>query len=146
MPRYVINPKSQAVIHLAATEAGLAAGTDGSFQITSFMISHSPNSITVPATFGAPASEDLAMSSYSLELEYLQDWGVNASSFAKYLFDFEGATHWFSIEPTGGVDTVMGMKGTCVIPGSDYGGAADETWIATVSCPCPVKPTLVPDV
>jgi len=146
MPRYVINPKSSATIMFAATEAGLTAGTNGTFQITSFTVAHSANSITVPATFGAPASEDLAMSSYSLELEYLQDYGINAASFSAYLWNQEGETVWFSIEPSGDIDAVAGLKGQCVIPGSDYGGAADEPWIATVSCPCPTKPTLVPDV
>jgi len=145
MPRYVINPKSQATIHFADTEAGLAAGQDATFQVIDFKIVHSPQTITVPATYGAGASDDLASTKYALDLEYLQDWGLNATSFAQYLWDNEALTKWFSIEPHGDVDTVAGMKGQCVIPGTDYGGKADETWIATVSCPCVEKPVVVAD-
>lgn len=145
MPRYVINPHSSATIHFADSEAGLGAGQDATFQITSFVVSHSPQSITVPATYGAGASDSLASTKYALDIEYLQDWGVNATSFAEYLWDNEAATKWFSIEPTGDVDTVTGMVGQVIIPGTDYGGKADETWIAQVSCPCVEKPELVAD-
>lgn len=145
MPRYVINPKSQATIHFAATEAGLGAGTDGSFQITDFKIKHKPQRVSVPATFGASAIEDVGMALYDLDIEFLQDWGVNASSFAKYLYDNEGSTVWFQIQPTGTADTVDDMKGQATIPGVDYGGKAAEPWLCTVSMPCLAKPTRVAD-
>ena len=145
MPRYVINPKSSATISFAATEAelGTITGTDATFQVTSFKITHSPQTVTVPATYGAGASDDMGMAKYTLDLEYLQDWGLNAASFAAYLWEHEGETVFFEIEPIGDVAAVDGMTGRCVLPGADYGGPADETWIATVSCPCVEKPTLV---
>ena len=146
MPRYIINPKSSATIKFADSEAELTGGTDATFQVTSFIVKHSAQTVTVPATYGAGASDDQGLAKYSLDLEYLQDWGINATSFAAYLWNKEGQTVWFSIEPIGDVDLVTGLKGQCVLPGADYGGRADETWVASVSCPCVEKPTLVPDV
>ena len=142
MPKYVINPKSSANISFAATELELGTPTanDATFQVTSFVITHSPQTVSVPATYGAGASDDMGLAKYSLDLEYLQDWGLNATSFAAYLWDHEGETVWFQISPTGDLAAVDGMAGQCVLPGADYGGKADETWIATVSCPCVEKP------
>jgi hypothetical protein len=141
MPRKAINPKSLGSLRLAATQAGLAAGNAINDQVTAFKVVPVANKSTIPATFGAPASESAGASSWTIEIAYLQDWG-KANSMSEYLLDNDAELLWFRFDPSG--STEPGFEGQVYVTAGAYGGPADQNWEDTQTWACPVTPTLIP--
>lgn len=139
--RKVINPQATAgTLKFAATEGGLAAGTDASGQVTNFEVIPAPNLISAPATLGNRASRSAGLSDYAIKVDFLQDWG-QAGSISKYMYDNEGETVWFEYNPAGATED--SFKGQCDVVGAKYGGPSDGNWTDSVTMPCPSKPTRV---
>jgi hypothetical protein len=141
MARKVINPKSVGSLKLATTEAGLNSGFVLNEQVTSFKVVPSANRSTIPATFGAPAAESFAASSWAVEISYLQDWGKSLSM-SEYLHGADGDLLYFRFDPAGTAEP--GFQGLCYVMAGAYGGPADQNWEDTASWPCPEQPQILP--
>jgi hypothetical protein len=142
MSKKTINPKSTGALRVATTQAGLTTGdaqdTAITEQVTSFRVVPRANLVDSPATFGAPAGQTAAASSWQVEVSYLQDWG-KTSGMSKFLYDNDGVEMWFRFDPAG--TTEDGFEGKCYIVAGAYGGGADQNWIDSLVWPCPDKPT-----
>lgn len=143
MARVVINPKSTGTIRFAATEVALSSAPTFEDQIFNFRVVARQNLADVPATFSAAAGQSAAASSWSIEFEYLQDWG-STNSLSKYLYDNDGVLVWFEHNPAGSTTgTPDTFRGQCYVVAGAHGGAADENWQDSLTMPCPSKPTRV---
>jgi hypothetical protein len=114
--------------------------TDYSCQITEARITASANTISVPATFCAPASDTAGQSSYALELNGLQDWG-SADSLSEYLFANDSKQICFALYIDGSKDPRASGKVTAIA--GDFGGPAGTDPL-TFSSTLPIlgKPTI----
>jgi hypothetical protein len=106
--------------------------TDYSCQVTSATITASANSTDVPATFCEPASSINVPSSFSLDIEGLQDWGA-AESLSEYTFIHDAEQVAFAVYLDGATDP--SATGTCSLAAGDYGGTAGEPLTFTQSFP-----------
>jgi hypothetical protein len=75
---------------------------------------------------------------WTLELTYAQDW-ADETSLGAYLFDNEGSTVTFTLEPNAGG---AGFSGSVIITPGAAGGAVDGYATATVSLGVVGKPAL----
>lgn len=114
-------------------------GTDYSCQVTEARVTASPNTTDVPATFCEPASTINVPSSFTLELNGLQDWG-EADSFSEYLFVHDAEQVMFQLFLDGVVEP--SATGTVSIAAGDFGGVAGEPLTFTASLPILGKPTI----
>jgi hypothetical protein len=132
-----------ASVQFADTQGGLAAAPDFTCQVVSAAVNANANLQTVPATFCAPESQAPAATSWSLDMNLLQDWGAiaTAGSVSEYLFDNDAKRKWFLIQPYD--PSVMGMQGECWLVASSYLGDAGTPLQASISCPLIGKPTKV---
>lgn len=139
--RQIINPNNVGSIKFATAEAGLDAGIEQGFQITSFKVTSKPNMNSSPGTYGAPPVDVPGKTSFNLVISYLQDWGLDANAFTEYLMTNDGNEVWFRIDPA---DTgVKGMSGKCYIVAGGYGGGAGENWVETITLPCSTTPQVL---
>src|SRR5262245_64455769 len=106
--------------------------TDYSCQVTEARITASANSQDVPATFCEPASSINVPSSFTLELNGLQDWGATAS-FSEFLFLHDAEQMAFAVFLDDEDDP--SASGTCSIAAGDFGGVAGEPLTFTASLP-----------
>ena len=110
-------------------------------QISNFVITSSPNSISIPATYCAGQSTKAQPSSFAVSMTYMQDWGETAS-LSELLFNNDGSLLYFEFEPT---DTTAGTwNGTCWAVAGDIGGEGQGLWVSSEELPCDVKPTYTP--
>jgi hypothetical protein len=107
-------------------------------QITEATISATPDpkeattlcgKVTVPGVTG-----------YTLNLSFLQDW--HETGISMFLYDNDGELVDFSIQPTS--DATPMAVGKCYISPGDYGGAAGEIMVASVSLGVDGKPDITP--
>jgi hypothetical protein len=113
--------------------------TDHSCQVTEARITASANTTDVPATFCEPASQVNVPSSFTLELNGLQDWGITGS-FSEYLFQHDAETVAFALYLDGETDPEA--TGTCSIAAGDFGGVAGEALTMTGSFPIQGYPVI----
>jgi hypothetical protein len=106
---------------LAATQAGLAAGTAYECQITKAIISATPNFTTIPATACAGQSQSPGKSSYSTHIEWLQDWTASLGGLSGYAYTNDTKLMWFEFVVDTNVATVKATGQIFVVAG-DYGG------------------------
>jgi hypothetical protein len=106
--------------------------TDYGCQVTEARITAAANTSDVPATFCEPASTVNVPSSFTLELNGLQDWGASGS-FSEYLFKHDAEIQAFAVYLDGSTDPVA--KGLVSVAAGDFGGPAGETLVLTGSFP-----------
>jgi len=106
--------------------------TDYGCQTTEARVTASANAQDVPATFCEPASSINVPSSFTLELNGLQDWGA-AASFSEYLFKHDAETVAFALFLDDESDPAA--SGTVSLAAGDFGGTAGEPLTFTASLP-----------
>jgi len=96
-------------------------------QITSASLSATGNTTDVAATFCSPASTRSVASSFTLNIDGIQDWGRTdgEKSFSEFLFENDGGQVLVVIQPVEGGD-VRAVAEVSVAAG-DFLGAAGET-------------------
>jgi hypothetical protein len=107
-------------------------GVDFSCQITEARITASANTTDIDATFCEPASSINVPSSFSLELNGLQDWG-DAESFSEYAFINDAEQVMFALFLDGTSDPAA--TGVCSMAAGDFGGVAGEPLTFSASLP-----------
>ena len=103
------------VITDAIVKLGPVAGKRFSCQVTSASIIGTPNLSDVPQTFCDPPTQAVGESSYTLDLEYLQDWGAT-DSLSRYLWDNEGDKVEFEVSASASAPAPSG-RGDRHVPG-----------------------------
>jgi hypothetical protein len=106
--------------------------TDYGCQVTEARVTASANTTDVPATFCEPASTINVPSSFTLELNGLQDWG-DADSFSEYLFVNDAEQVAFALFLDG--ETEPSASGIVSAAAGDFGGVAGEPLTFTASLP-----------
>lgn len=108
---------------------------DYSCQVTEARITASPNTTDVPATFCEPATTVNVPSSFTLELNGLQDWGRAdlAPSFSEYLYINDAEIVGFALFLDGTSDP--SATGKVSLAAGDFGGVAGEVLTLTGSLP-----------
>jgi hypothetical protein len=106
--------------------------TDFSCQVTEARITASANTTDVPATFCEPASSINVPSSFTVELNGLQDWGA-AESFSEFAFINDAEQVAFALYLDGAVDP--SATGLCSMAAGDFGGTAGEPLTFSASLP-----------
>ena len=97
-------------------------------QTSSAGITASANTTSTPATFCSPASERSTSSSFSLELEGLQDWGRDdgEQSFSEWLFENDGGQVMAVLMPVSGDSISLGAVSEVSVAAGDFlGGSGD---------------------
>jgi hypothetical protein len=111
-----------------------ASLTDYSCQVTNAAINSSSNATTtaIPATFCSPASEANVpvASSFTLDLDFLQDWTV-AAGLSAWLFKNDATEQAFALYLKDAVQPVA--QGKIICQAGAFGGTPGETLVATVS-------------
>lgn len=109
--------------------------TDYGCQVTEARVTAKANTQTAPATYCVPASDVNIPSSFTLELNGLQDWGRADSvpSFSEYLYKNDASLVGFRFYLTGSTDPRA--EGIVSIAAGDFGGKAGEVLVLTGSLP-----------
>jgi hypothetical protein len=136
-------PAGKTVEDVLITDYGSPGGVDDwACQVTSGALTASPNdaSIETPATFCAPASTtpNPGTTSYALDVEFLQDPQV-ADGLSAYLFenDTKEAYYALGLAEEGTPPTSIGR---CRLIAGNFGGAARDNLLSTLSLPVSRKP------
>jgi len=138
-----IIPINAPIFKVAADEAGLTTGAAYECQLTLAEIAATPNMKDVPATGCAGASQTPGLSSWALNLNWLQDWTAAGGGLSGYCFDNETNEAWFSLQLDADDATVVATGHGWVVSGS-YGGAiGGDPAPATASWPLIEKPDIV---
>lgn len=114
--------------------------TDYGCQVTKAAITASTNTVDVPATFCEPAGSIAVSSSFSLDVEGLQDWAAATPSFSEWLFLNDGTRKAFALYLNGQDDPVA--TGIVSVAAGDFGGSAGEILTFTGSFPILGYPTI----
>jgi hypothetical protein len=108
--------------------------TDFSCQVTGAAINSSSNTTTtsVPATFCGPASEASVpvASSFTLDLDFLQDW-TEAAGLSAWLFKNDATEQAFALYLKGSTNPVA--TGKIIAQAGAFGGTPGEALTASVS-------------
>jgi hypothetical protein len=107
--------------------------TDYSCQVTEARITAAANATNVPATFCEPATTINVPSSFTLELNGLQDWGAGTDSFSEYLFANDAEIVAFALYLDGALDPEA--TGLVSLAAGDFGGVAGEVLVMKGSFP-----------
>jgi hypothetical protein len=111
-----------------------ASLTDFSCQVTKAEINSSSNTTTtaVPATFCQPASEATVpvASSFTLDLDFLQDW-TEAAGLSAYLFKNDATRQAFALYLKGNENPVA--TGEIIAQAGAFGGTPGEALTASVT-------------
>jgi len=106
--------------------------TDYGCQVTEARITASANTTDVPATFCEPATKVNVPSSFTLELQGLQDWG-NVESLSEYLFKNDAVIVAFALYLDDTDDPAA--TGSVSVSAGDFGGTAGASLTFTLSLP-----------
>ena len=146
MAVYVLTIKDARVKFGDAPTGGAAidAATldDYSCAVTEARITAAGNTIDVAATFCSPAGQTMAASSFTLEMNGLQDWGRDDGdeSFSEFLFVNDAVRKAFALYLSGEEDPRA--EGLVTVASGDFGGVAGETLVFTGSFPILGYPTI----
>jgi hypothetical protein len=136
---YTINPNNSGSIKLALT--GVTPLVEYACQIVNAAVVPTANTTPTPGTYCQAPVETPGLSSWALEVSFLQDWG-NTPSLSEFVFTNDGELCDFEFQPDN--PGVPGMSGTVYVVAGPYGGAAGEAWQAqTLRWPCSAKPTTI---
>jgi hypothetical protein len=108
-------------LKVADTEAELAAGTGYECQITSAVISASVTFQTIPPTGCAGPSQSPSAPTYSLTIDWLQDWSAPGGGLSKWAEDHAGLPAWVELVPNTADAATKATGPVTVVPGS-FGG------------------------
>jgi hypothetical protein len=123
-----------------ATPIVPGALTDYSCQVTEARVTASANTTDIDATFCEPASSINVPSSFTLELNGLQDWGA-ASSFSEYAFKNDAVQVAFALYLDGSTNPCA--MGIVSMAAGDFGGVAGEPLTFSASLPILGYPTIL---
>ena len=141
MPRVVKIIKNASVKFGTLADPIVAASLDDfGCQVTEARVTATANATDVPATFCEPASSINVPSSFTLELNGLQDWG-EVDGLSEYLFVNDAVTVAFALYLEG--ETVPSVTGPVSLSAGDFGGVAGEPLVFTGSYPIQGKPTII---
>lgn len=143
MPRTVIT-LNDPVIKFADTQAALTTAPAYECQVTEARITGSPNYNTVPSTGCAGASQAPGLTSFSLDIAWLQDWKSTGGGLSGYAYDNDAKPKWFKFQLSA-ADATVSAEGQVYVTAGSYGGTfGDGSPAATevVSWPCLAKPTI----
>ncbi|RPH33795.1 MAG: hypothetical protein EHM90_00090 [Chloroflexi bacterium] len=132
------------VLKLADTELELATGVAYECQVTEARVTATPNYNTIPSTGCAGATQSPGLTSYSLDLAWLQDWSAAGGGLSGWADDHDGQPAWFEFSLDGGDATVKATGEVYVTAGS-YGGVFGDGSPAAVdvtSWPCVSRPVI----
>lgn len=142
MPRTALilnNPK----LKVATSSAGLTTGTAVECQITRAVLTPTANYQTIPPTGCAPATQAPGLTSWALNIQFLQDWHTSAAtSLSQFLLTNDAKSAWFELTPDAAVTaTKITGNGYCAAAeyGGDFGTGAPCT--ATSNWPLIAAPT-----
>ena len=111
--------------------------------ISQFVVSASPSSITIPATYCEAESTAATGSSFSVSWNFAQDWGATPS-LSELLLAQDGNLLYWAFEPDD--VTVGSFTGQCYGVAGDIGGPGQGLWVSTGQLPCPEAPVYTPPV
>lgn len=114
---------------------------DVSCQVRAFTITSTAATQPIPATLCAGAGTYAQPSSFSISLEYMQDFGA-AASLSELLFDNDGEPIFFNYVPED--TTVPEASGSCFAVAGDYGGEGQGLWVSSDEMPLIGKPVYTP--
>jgi hypothetical protein len=121
MPRTVM-VLNQPTLKVSTTQAGLATGQAVECQVTSAVITASPNFSTIPPTGCAPSAQSPGATSFALDLAWLQDWSVGTpGGLSWFALQNDGKAVWFELTPDKTVSTQKVTGNAYCVTGS-YGG------------------------
>ena len=142
MPRTIMSFNNP-TLKVADTEAGLSAGTAFECQITSAVVTPAANFTDVPATGCAPKTSSPGLTSFTLDLAWLQDWNAAGGGLSGYAWERAGDAVWFELIPEAGSPAV-GISGEVYVTEGAVGGTFGDgsPGTSTASWPCLDKPTL----
>jgi hypothetical protein len=106
--------------------------TDYGCQVTEARVTATPNTTDIPATFCEPASQVNVPSSFSLELQGLQDWGV-VDGLSEFLFIHDAEQMAFALYLDGETDPQATGIVSCAA--GDFGGTAGEPLVMQLTLP-----------
>lgn len=117
-------------------------GTDFSCPVTSAAFKSTPKPLLVNTLCGPKSAA--GRSTYTLDLEGVQDYFEGVDSLCGYLEDHEGekaevVVDWTASDGGGEVT----KTGTVTLVAPDFGGVADELGTFSISLPCDGKPARV---
>jgi hypothetical protein len=130
------------ILTVATTQAGLTTGDAVECQVTSAVVTASPNFNTIPATGCAPAAQSPGQTSWALDLAWLQDWTV-ATGLSWFAFTNDGLEVWFELTPDS-ADATNKLTGNAFAVAGSYGGTFGDgsPAAATATWPLLDKPTV----
>lgn len=128
---------------VATTQAGLATGTAYECQVMSARISASPNYQTIPSTGCSGATQSPGLSSYTLDLTWLDDWGVTPAGLSSFAWANDGKSVWWELTPDKAVVSAK-VTGNSYCAAGGLGGTFGDGSPAqsTATWPCVAKPTV----
>jgi hypothetical protein len=132
-------------LKVATTQAGLTTGQEVECQVTSAKVTASPNYQTIPATGCAGATQSPGLTSYALELAWLDDWGAAApGGLSNFAWDNDGKPVWFELTLDEGATTPFVVTGEAFAVSGSVGGTFGDGSAAasTATWPCVAKPTI----
>ena len=136
--KYVIVPSPNATLTFT-TPAGTGTAKSFECQVTSASITAAQNPVTVPPTGCEGPSTRQGAPTYTLNVNYLQDWG-QTDSLSQYLYDhsLEDATFELAV----GEAPMPVATGTCQLVEGDYGGDFANPLTATAAMGITGKPAI----
>jgi hypothetical protein len=121
---------------------GVGTATDAvECQVGEFTVTSTANLIPIPPTLCQSASNAASPSTFSLTMQFMQDWG-QVVSLSQTLFDADGTELAFIYTPTD--VTVPTAEGVFWAVAGDYGGTGQQLWVSTDDMPMVEKPTITP--
>ncbi len=108
-------------------------------QVSAFTITSTANPIPIPATMCDGPTSTSAPSSFSVAIEYMQDWSATPS-LSRTLWEADGTDLYFEFVPTDA--TTDKASGRFSAQAGDYGGAGQDVWVSSDQMPCPEKPVI----
>jgi hypothetical protein len=143
MPRQTIIMNAPK-LKVATSQAGLTTGTVVECQVTRAVVTPTSNYQTIPPTGCAPPTQAPGLTSWSLQIDFLQDWAGSAVlSLSQFLFTNDGKSAWFELTPDVAVATTK-IVGNGYASAAEYGGdfGSGAPCTATSTWPMLAAPTI----
>lgn len=124
-------------LKVATTEAGLTTGQAVECQVTSAVVQASPNYSTIPATGCAGQTQSPGLTSFALNLAWLQDWDAAApGGLSWFAWENDGKAAWVELTPDT-ADPTSQLTGQVYVAAGDYGGTFGDGSAATATSTWP---------
>lgn len=131
------------IFKLATTQAGLTAGTAYQCQLTRAEVVASPNFNTIPATGCVPATQSPGLSSWELQIDWLEDWSASLGGLSAFAYTNDGKPMWYELTADAATPTTK-ATGQCYVTSGSFGGTFGDGSAAdtTGTWPCVDKPVI----